>query len=194
LRAQSPVAQSRVPQWQIDAGGSADFDAESVRLDRSGGGGRNNLALAGGHLAMKSVSLRQLLAQAYKFASLSDAVNMIVGMPDWANSERFDIDAEADGDPSTDQKRLMLQSLLVRRFELAVHHEKRQLPVYILLVAKPGKLGPQIHPNADTPCSEDLTAENRNAARRLTLARRCRCGSIGAIPMWPRRRWTTGPK
>jgi hypothetical protein len=111
LRAQSPVAQSRVPQWQIDAGGSADFDAESVRLDRSGGGGRNNLALAGGHLAMKSVSLRQLLAQAYKFASLSDAVNMIVGMPDWANSERFDIDAEADGDPSTDQKRLMLQSL-----------------------------------------------------------------------------------
>lgn len=160
LRAQSPksqasTAQPPTPQWQIDAGGKMEFDAASIKSNKSGDGGHNNLALLGGHIVMTSVSLRQLMAQAYKFASLSDATNMIFGMPDWAASERFDIQAEAPGNPTIDQKRLMLQSLLANRFKLAVHHETRQLPVYALRMAKPGKLGSQIHPHAGgTQCDQ----------------------------------------
>jgi hypothetical protein len=49
--------------------------------------------------------------------------------------------------------RLMMQSLLADRFKLAVHVESRQLPVYVLVLDKPGKLGPQLKPHPDdVPC------------------------------------------
>lgn len=172
--AQSPSTQSpAVPQWQIDAGGKMAFDAASVKSNKSGDGGHGNLAQPGGHVAMTSFSLKQLMGQAFKFASLSDATNMVFGMPDWAASERFDIQAEASGNPTVDQKRLMLQSLLENRFKLTVHHETRQLPVYELAVARPGKLGPQIHPDVDNAQCDEASAgrtaqplnESRSAAR-----------------------------
>ncbi len=40
--------------------------------------------------------------------------------PDWVH-DRFDIQAEADGKPTKDQMRLMMQSLLAERFQLKVH-------------------------------------------------------------------------
>ena len=56
-------------------------------------------------------------------------------------------------DLSGAQMRLMMQSLLADRFKLAVHYETRQLPVYVLLMDPPGKLGPllQQHVN-DSSC------------------------------------------
>jgi uncharacterized protein (TIGR03435 family) len=52
----------------------------------------------------------------------------------------------------------MAQSLLADRFRLAIHHEIRQLPVYALVLDKPGKLGPQLrqHPD-DSSCSTALS-------------------------------------
>jgi uncharacterized protein (TIGR03435 family) len=38
-----------------------------------------------------------------------------------------------------------------------MHHETRQIPVYALVVAKPGKLGPQLIPHsADAKCTESV--------------------------------------
>ena len=150
---QGPVTQPPTPQWQIEAGGKMAFDAASVRPSKSNAGAHNNLAQSGGHVSMVGVSLLALVARAYKFANLSDATNMIFGMPEWARSERFDVEAEAPGNPTQDQKRLMLQSLLADRFHLVAHREKRQLPVYAAVLAKPGKLGPQLRPHEDdTEC------------------------------------------
>jgi len=63
--------------------------------------------------------------------------------------QSFDIEAKMDGaavtnvrDISLDQRRAMLQRLLADRFQLKIHHEIRQLPVYALLVAKNG---PKLH-------------------------------------------------
>jgi uncharacterized protein (TIGR03435 family) len=68
-------------------------------------------------------------------------------------SAGFDIEAEAPGNPTLDQKRLMLQSLLADRFKLVLHHENRQLPVYALVMVSSGKPGPQLQPHtADTSC------------------------------------------
>ena len=33
----------------------------------------------------------------------------------------------------------MMQSLLIERFHMKVHHEIREVPVYALVLAKPGK-------------------------------------------------------
>ena len=63
----------------------------------------------------------------------------IVGGPNWASSERFTIDAKAEGTPSLQMmKGPMLQALLVDGFHLRSHRETRQVPIYELAVAKGG--------------------------------------------------------
>jgi uncharacterized protein (TIGR03435 family) len=97
-------------------------------------------------------------------------------MPYWGDSERFDIEAESPGNPTLDQKELMLQSLLAERFKLVVHHETRQLPVYALVMAKPGRLGPQLQRHAD-----DLLCQQVSSARTAEHL----TGSVGAPPSSP---------
>ncbi len=100
------------------------------------------------------------MAIAYDLSSLSQAENTIMGMPNWGMTERFDVDAEAPGNPTVAQKTLMLQSLLADRFKLIVHRETRQLPIYALVVAHGGKLGPQIHPHSATErCDASVSAQ-----------------------------------
>jgi uncharacterized protein (TIGR03435 family) len=74
-------------------------------------------------------------------------------MPNWVTTTSFDIEATAQGNPTKDQMRLMMQSLLADHFRLAIHYETRQVPVFALLVDLPGKLGPLLQRHADnSPC------------------------------------------
>jgi len=66
--------------------------------------------------------------------------DQVSGGPGWANSDHFDLAAKAEGErPLTqDQARKMLQNLLADRFQLKVHRETKEVPVYALVVAKNG--------------------------------------------------------
>jgi uncharacterized protein DUF3738 len=49
----------------------------------------------------------------------------------------------------------VVQSLLEDRFNLALHHETRQLPIYALVLSKAGKTGPQlILHSGDAKCAD----------------------------------------
>ena len=72
----------------------------------------------------------------------------MIGAPDWVDSQCFSIEAHAEGNPPREQMVLMLQSLLADRFKLVAHWETQQLPVYALVMVKPGKTGPQLVPQA----------------------------------------------
>jgi uncharacterized protein (TIGR03435 family) len=52
--------------------------------------------------------------------------------------QRFDVLAKAARPEPVDQLRLMLQALLASRFNVVLHRETKELPVYELLVAKDG--------------------------------------------------------
>jgi uncharacterized protein (TIGR03435 family) len=54
------------------------------------------------------------------------------------------MEARAEGNPTTEQKELMLQSLLAERFKLVVHHETRQPPICVLVTTRTGRTGPQL--------------------------------------------------
>jgi uncharacterized protein (TIGR03435 family) len=62
----------------------------------------------------------------------------IVGGPDWIGSTRYQVEAKADGNANRAQLFLMLQSLLEDRFQLKIHRETRELPVYTLVAARSG--------------------------------------------------------
>jgi uncharacterized protein (TIGR03435 family) len=141
------------------------FDAISIKLHHGGPNLGLNLARSGGHVEL-SADLRTLMILAYGLHSLSQAIDTIVGMPNWGTGEGFDIEAEAPGNPTIGQKRLMLQSLLADRFKMVMHRETRQEPVYALVVAKPGKLGPQLHADAaDGACNAAGSSAQQSSAK-----------------------------
>ncbi|MCU1323633.1 MAG: hypothetical protein JWM43_3282 [Acidobacteriaceae bacterium] len=96
---------------------------------------------AAGKFSSNSATLDQLIGFAYDVR-----VHQIVGGSDWRSSARFTIEAIADeraiplssGADGTQVFRVMLQALLVERFQFAAHLETRDAPVYELVVGKHG--------------------------------------------------------
>jgi uncharacterized protein (TIGR03435 family) len=107
-------------------------------------------SLPGGRATATALTLKELIRSAY----LPDGIQLpdqIVGGPSWIASDKFDIVAKAEsvttGDPNeaNRQRMAMLKTLLADRFKLKVHRDKRELPVFdLVLVSKEGKLGPQL--------------------------------------------------
>ncbi len=159
-----PSTQPPVAQWQIDAGGKAAFDVASLKQDIAPPGPQtvsSNIILSamdaykptGGLFSAKNYPLLQFLIFSYKLSNFQ--INALAStLPKWANTNRYDIEARAGANTTKDQFRLMVQALLADRFKLAVHYDTKQLPVLVMVLDKPGKLGPKMreHPASD-PCS-----------------------------------------
>jgi uncharacterized protein (TIGR03435 family) len=116
------------------------FEVASIKRNTSGrdGGG---LGPRGNRLSATNVPLKTLMVWAYAPEKGRLLTNQIIGGPEWANTDRFDIQAAAADSASPTpiaQMRLMMQSLLADRFQLKVHRETRDLPVYNLVVVKTG--------------------------------------------------------
>lgn len=110
---------------------------------------------SGGRITATNIPLRLLIAKAYQL-SLGQSTRGLIGLPAQINSERFDIETKAQGEPTPEQVALMLQALLSDRFKLAVHWETRQIPVYALVKVNPEKTGPQLYLHTDnTWCVPD---------------------------------------
>jgi uncharacterized protein (TIGR03435 family) len=107
----------------------------------------------GGLFTATNMPLFNYIMFAYKVSD-SQAGVLRAQIPKRVLSERFDIQARAQGNPTKDQMRLMMQALLADRFKLAMHRETRQLPVFDLVQSRPGKTGPQLQAHGtNTSCS-----------------------------------------
>lgn len=155
---QAPATQPPTSQWQIDAGGQAKFDVASVKLSKPDSSYHANVPMDSrdwfeptGGLLSANVPLTRYIVFAYKLTEYEDRNLLPPQLPKWANIDKYDIEARATGNPTKDQFRLMMQGLLADRFKLAVHHETRQLPVFALVLDKPGTLGPGLRPHSDDP-------------------------------------------
>jgi uncharacterized protein (TIGR03435 family) len=153
-----------MPDWQIAAGGKMEFDVASVKQNSAPMtqetvhsniplGPQDMFAPTGGLLSSTNWPLFQYMIFAYKLTP-NQVQSVQIQLPKWATSDRYDIQARAAGNPTKDQYRLMMQALLTDRFKLAIHYETKEVPVYALMLDKPGKFGPgfRSHP-ADSPCS-----------------------------------------
>src|SRR5260370_6505371 len=109
-----------------------------------------------GSLAAVGVTLKFLVAEIYKVRAYQ-----VSGGPGWIGSERWDIRAKAEGVEgrlSVDQFDTMLQALLADRFQLKVHNETKEMPVYALLV---GKNGSKLTPHTGEPPSPEKEGSGR---------------------------------
>ena len=97
---------------------------------------------------------------AYKLTSNSPQMESIrIHLPKSIANDHFSIEARAEDNPTKDQMRLMMQSLLAERFKLAFRFESQEVPEFALTLVKPGKTGPKLIPHAEGPPCDSPTAE-----------------------------------
>jgi uncharacterized protein (TIGR03435 family) len=73
--------------------------------------------------------------------------HQLIGAPEWIESASFDITGTYPSEPprTEDDLRAMMRTLLADRFGLKTHGERREMPIYALVMArKEGLLGPQL--------------------------------------------------
>jgi uncharacterized protein (TIGR03435 family) len=121
-----------------------------------------------GRIDYSKVTLKMLLVRAYNLKP-----SQISG-PGWLETEQYTIAAKLPPGTNADQLRLMLQKLLTERFQISLHREVKERPVYRLTVAKNGpKLKPPEEPpqfGNDAERSEALKKQmEQNQARMIAL-------------------------
>ena len=112
------------------------FDVASIKRSPDGASGWSFGWQPSGRWAMTNSSIVRLIRSAYP------TVRDVVGAPEWVATERYDINARAEGSPTVPQIELMLRGLLTDRFRLVGHEAMEERPVFALVVAvasgKPG--------------------------------------------------------
>jgi uncharacterized protein (TIGR03435 family) len=95
------------------------------------------VAFSPGRFTATNATLVDVIIQAYLIRRVQ-----MQGGPDWIDSDAFDIVAKApDGEVTPDQMRQMVQVLVEDRFQLKFHTEKKEMPVYTVILGKePPKL------------------------------------------------------
>jgi bla regulator protein blaR1 len=191
LQAQSPGGTD----WQKAAGGKMAFDVASVKPTKSprlpNFPLNNGDAKPPGGRFSASFSLAAYIGFAYKL-DVSQGKEMNEKLPKWA-SEDYAIDAQADGNPTKDQMRLMMQSLLADRFKLTVHFESKEVPVFALTLVKPGKLGPKLLPHSEGPPCQDSFEMDKPFTppppMKAGVAFPTQCGTSAQVRGNPERTW-----
>jgi uncharacterized protein (TIGR03435 family) len=113
------------------------FEVATIKPSRPDARG-SGITVRGRQFVTINTPLRELITFAYGIHA-----KQIAGIPAWAESDRYDINAqpEAEGAPNDKQLKAMLQKLLAERFKLTFHNEKKELSVYTIAV---GKNGPKL--------------------------------------------------
>jgi uncharacterized protein (TIGR03435 family) len=107
------------------------FETLSITRNKSGGPS-GELHNRPDGLSATNVTLRQLLVFAYHLN-----VSQLQG-PGWIDADGFDIAAKVKDKPSGTELASRLQAVLTDRFQLKLHHETKDMPVYFLVVANGG--------------------------------------------------------
>ena len=129
------------------------FEVASVKPNASGASATASYVQPGGRYTAINVTLRMLMKTAYQIHE-----TQIVDGPGWIDVDRFDVSARAAEAPSAaafiERARLMLRPMLADRFKLALRNERREIPVYALVVARAdGRLGPQFMRTDTSRCN-----------------------------------------
>src|SRR6185437_9242410 len=107
------------------------FEAAVIKPAKPGAPGNFfEIPPGGERFTATNVPLRALIMMAYGVADWQ-----VSGGPSWMNSKYFDIEAKPDHPATREQIFQMLQRLLSDRFQLKLHKETKETPVYILTAA-----------------------------------------------------------
>lgn len=170
------------------------FEVASVKINKANESSPSKISdSAPGRFVAANTPLRFLILYAYRLLD-----HQLVGVPEWASSVSIDITATypPGSAPNNQEIRQMLQKLLAERFALVVHTEQREAKSYSLVVAKEGRLGPQLQrsdvncekwiadkrPQADAGGPSTVTPSKKRPACMMLATRRWLSGGTRTMP------------
>jgi uncharacterized protein (TIGR03435 family) len=119
----------------------------TVRRNTSPDGDGAIGAQPNGRFTVHNVPLRFIIQVVHEVPAFR-----VTGGPDWIDSERWDIQAKAEGAVPESQLHAMMRALLVERFKLLLRSDTRQTAGFALVRARSsGPLGPQLRAHPE-PC------------------------------------------
>ena len=136
----TPIFAQSVP--RPTAGGALRFEVASIK--RNNGDAQKAFVLQrflpDGGFEGFNATLGSVIRLAYGLQDFQ-----MVGGPSWVNTDRFDIQMRGPRGAVESEAPRRLQSLLAERFALKAHREKRDLPIYALVLARADRsLGPRL--------------------------------------------------
>jgi uncharacterized protein (TIGR03435 family) len=134
----------------------ARFDVVSVKRSSPDAVGSVISGPTPGQFTARNVPLNALIRYVYGLREYQ-----LVGGPSWVRSEHFDVVGKYPNDEARKNVQAMVRATLEERFKLKTHIDKREGPIYELVLARSdGKLGPQLHePRVD--CASYLAARRK---------------------------------
>ena len=125
-------------------GAKPSFEVATVKPSASNDNRIAIMGEPGGRFRVTNATLKMVMAVAYRVRDFQ-----ILGGPAWTGTDRWNIEGKAEEgsvpqismplDPTVPNPLMvMVQSLLEDRFQLKLHRETRELPVYELFTAKGG--------------------------------------------------------
>jgi uncharacterized protein (TIGR03435 family) len=160
----------------------------SIHVNKPNGQGNYSNDQANG-INERGMSLREILSEGYNFSVMPFRDEEVEGLPEWAQTTKYDIIARVDDDDAPAFKKLsdipmvdliaafaarqptgemlMMQSLLAERFHLRVHWEPKERTVYTMTLAKGGL---RMQPAADPKHGEMTFARGHLSGKGVPLS------------------------
>jgi uncharacterized protein (TIGR03435 family) len=154
----------------------ADPDWEVVTVKPNDPDTRNaSLGMDGREFVVKRHTADTLLIFGYAVQK-----RQIVNAPDWLATDRWDVKGVPDmpGQPSLKQMQSLTRKLLVERFGLVTHTEKREMEVFALTVAKGGE---KMTPSAGDPNGTPNENDNDNGGQRTMQMENASMGDLALL-------------
>jgi uncharacterized protein (TIGR03435 family) len=142
----APIFAQSVP---LPSAGALRYEVASIK--RNNGDAKQMIVLQrflpGGGFEGINVTLGSVIRLAYGLQDFQ-----MVGGPKWVNTDRFDIQVRGPQGATESEAPRRLQSLLAERFALTAHSEKRDHPIYALVLARADRsLGPRLRKSQIDP-------------------------------------------
>jgi len=127
-----PPPRPKIP--PMDANANPSFEVATIKPSKPDDQ-RKAFIVDGDRFKIINQPLVQILCFAYDVQA-----KQLIGLPPWAETDKYDIDAKPDGEgaPSGKQWKAMIQKMVAERYKLTFHPDKKELSVYVLSVAKGG--------------------------------------------------------
>jgi uncharacterized protein (TIGR03435 family) len=129
------------PAMRAQSSAGAQFDVVSIKPNTAGlGAGGGMRTLPDGTFMMTNQPIRSIV-----LAASPVPVREVSGLPEWVNTDRYDITAKAPAGSKREQQREMMRNMIVERMKLVGHVEEQERKTFALVMARSdGRLGPQL--------------------------------------------------